>query len=499
MTAGAVLATAIFVGATLGSTLAFAADVKFGGQFLTRWEVRNQDWLNDSDVTDFIGQRTRLNANVNMDDRTSAFIQLQSNRIWGNPTSRTGLAVPNDNDASVGIHQAYFTLKKFFDLPVDLQVGRQEVVLDGHRLFGNTFWTFGASTHDAVRVSHSEGNHTLMYVYSLDTESGGIEDAAEQDIHIFYGQLRKVLGGAFSAYYAYVNNDLADTDGALVTTGTAVPVNGVPTVSNAGVNFTGDTETDGDIHTIGFRQAGTLKSLWDLIYRMEFYYQFGDFACSAAACAGGQTGSLDRDAFMVGARLGKQFKNFWWKPKITLWYDYLSGDDDRNDGDHGAFNTLADTGHKFYGLQDVFLGVGGSGVAGTGTSHLGLQDLALKLQVSPMKKLTVKADFHVFWTAEDVDSTVNAAGSGVSLTSVNGIDSDDSHLGEEIDLTVKYAYNPYVSILVGYSHFFADELLGAVQGRVTTDDGGSGGAVSQTFVSGDDDQDWAYVMFNMKF
>ncbi len=511
-------AVAIMVAATfIALPVAEAVDVKMGGEFLTRWEVRNQDWDNDSDVTDFTGQRTRLNANVNMDDRTSAFIQLQSNRIWGRagsttgptnqqahgalgsgPAAGTGTGAPNDTDASVGIHQAYFTLNKFFDLPIDLQVGRQELVLDGHRLIGNTFWTFGASTHDAVRVTHNEGNHTLMYMYSMDIEAADFQDDDDKEIHIFYGQLRKILGGALSFTYVLIDDDTANTPGFFTAPGTGLTAVGTGSIIGASNTFTDTADVDNSIHTLGMRQAGTLKQFWDIIYRLEVYGQFGDAACGAGTvstvCGGTTFTDADREAFMIGARIGKKFNNVMWKPKVTIWYDYLSGDDDATDDTHNAFNTVIDTGHKYYGLQDVFLGVGGSGGSGgqvAGTAFLGLQDLALKINTNPFKKGGVNLDVHTFWTAENANRT------GGDQTVQGKVSAGEKYLGNEIDLTAYYWYNPYLKITAGYSHFFASDLLASVQGRKVTTT--TGAPDEQTILTGDNDQDWAYIMMNMQF
>ena len=62
----------------------------------------------------------------------------------------THLGSANNTDASVGLHQAYFTLKNFLGAPVDAKIGRQEIMLDGWRLFGNTIWTAGMQVHDAM-------------------------------------------------------------------------------------------------------------------------------------------------------------------------------------------------------------------------------------------------------------------------------------------------------------------------------------------------------------
>ena len=63
------------------------------------------------------------------------------------------------------------TGKNLFGASVDMKIGRQQVVLDGHRLFGHTGWTQGAETKDAIRLTHAAGNHTLNYTYIAGDES----------------------------------------------------------------------------------------------------------------------------------------------------------------------------------------------------------------------------------------------------------------------------------------------------------------------------------------
>ena len=101
--------------------------------------------------------------------------------------------------------------------------------------------------------------------------------------------------------------------------------------------------------------------MFGLNYRAELYYQFGEAAGIARSTGGISTiADVDREAYMFGVRVGKTFKNVSYKPTVTLWYDYLSGtsDADQANGKWKSFDTLYDTGHKFYGLIDVFLGVG---------------------------------------------------------------------------------------------------------------------------------------------
>ena len=117
--------------------IAKAADITFSGQVRTRWEVAEHVGNGavagasnasgpgfDNAPDDFIQSSVRLAAKANINESASAFIQMQSNRTWGDTGSSaagggTGNSSGqvNNQDASVGIHQAYFTLKNILNLP----------------------------------------------------------------------------------------------------------------------------------------------------------------------------------------------------------------------------------------------------------------------------------------------------------------------------------------------------------------------------------------------
>jgi hypothetical protein len=483
LTAAALTVVAFFV----ATEIAQAADVTFSGQVRSRWEYNEhttaannstRKFLNDVDGDDFIATRVRLNANVNVNDSTSAFIQMQSIRTWGQDLNTANAGTgggsgnasfsPSDADASVGLHQAYFTLKNFATLPVDLKLGRQQIVLDGHRLLGHTGWTTGAQTHDGLTMSHKHGNHTLTYAYILaneDDRGDTTADANDIDVHLAHANFQGILGGNLSIY------GIALLDDCGLTTSTACNINAA----------------DNNIYTVGFRQAG---QLFGIDYRGEYYYQGGEANSDALRNAGGSTGSLtngqldynsaggdilntDRDAYMFGVRIGKKFNNVAMKPSLTIWYDQLSGtdDDDLKGGDYGTFNTLFDTGHKFYGHMDLFLNN-----INHGTQGLGLTDLAVKASLQPMPGWTVKFAWHKFKTEVDPSDNPFARSNNLAAT----VDDD---LGTEVDLALIHKYNANTVISAGYSVFSADTLFN----------------LQSTGTSVANSADWAYVSFDVKF
>jgi len=474
----ALMVTAFFA----ATEFAQAADITFSGQMRTRYEIvehggnNANNFNNNSDAGDFMASRVRLNANVKVNDSTAVFIQMQTIHTFGADSGgsaaggdvSTGNARNSfdvsDNANDVGLHQAYFTLKNFASMPVDLKLGRQEIILDGHRLYGSTGWLAGAQTHDALRLTHKHDNMLLSYSWIMATEDGtpGNSDATvnsndEVEVHLVYLQYKGILGGTFSFKYTWYHDPCGLANGATCT----------------------ETLTENDIHTIGFRQAGQLVGI---DYRAEYYYQWGDAdrsgtTANLGAGIGAAVGTeVDRDAFMFGVRIGKKFNNVTMKPSLTLWYDYLSGTEDTDltqaNPEWKSFNVLFDTGHKFYGFMDLYLGIG-SGGSGNGTAGLGLQDVAIKTKLHPMPGWTFKADYHWFSTTESASANVTRAvktGGGA-----------DNQLGNELDLTLINKYNANTNISFGFSNYTTTATFRDL--RNVLGDGAN----------------WGYVMFDVKF
>jgi hypothetical protein len=469
LTAAAVMVTTLFV----GTTIAQASDISFSGQVRPRYEmIEFNDYNENTSANSSFSTRVRFNVKANANPDTSAFLQFQSVGLWGGASGQEsgtrfatggGGAEANDQLSDVGLHQVYFTLKNFAGQPVDLTVGRQEAVLDGHRLLGNTGWTQGAQTHDAIKAVHAAGNHVFAYVFSKGAEQGrggGITvsgetaannagDTNDVNSHVFWGNLQGVAGGDVSVYYVYLDNN--------------------------------SNQNGGDLQTIGLRHKGKMMGL---DYRGEYYHQFGGggaYSSGSAISTGYSSLSPDIDAYMFGLRIGKTFKNVTWTPTVTLWYDELSGTSgsDIDSNEWGQFHTLFDTGHKFYGYMDNFLGASGAGTGG-----LGLEDFAVKVKLKPRDNWTLKADLHYFHTNVDAsDGTIVAAN-----TSLHAASDDD--LGQELDLTLVNNYNANTKLVLGYSHYWATQTFGNLNGRAAAN------TATGNHVDG---ADWAYVMMDVKF
>lgn len=125
--------------------------------------------------------------------------------------------------------------------------------------------------------------------------------------------------------------------------------------------------------------------------------------------------------------------------KLTLGYDYLSGNDGRNTNDH-AFNPLFGTHHKFYGAMDYFYASPLSI-----SLNPGLQDAYASCQSQIGKAVNLQLTYHYFMTAE-------------KLSNLN------KPIGHEIDLQISVRLAKDATLTAGYSTMLGTETLDVLKG-----------------------------------
>ena len=154
--------------------------------------------------------------------------------------------------------------------------------------------------------------------------------------------------------------------------------------------------------------------------------------------------SIDVSAFMVTVNLGYTFSSTTIKPTFSVGIDYLSGDDDPADDTYKVFDTMYATNHKFYGYMDYFLNIP------VHTIGLGLTDIHVKGSVKATKDMSIRLAIHTFMSSED-------------YTLADG--STSTNFGNEVDLTVVYAYTDRVSFVGGVSAFSPGAIFKETRGE----------------------------------
>jgi len=414
-----------------------AVDFKFSGEIRPRVEYANNalnagtNTSTDPSITHtFTTMRTRLGVEAIVDNDTSGFIQIQDVRTMGGEAPTTAPPSITRTGTSVGasgldMHQAYIDLKHVLDTDLHLKLGRQEMVFDEHRLIGNIGWIQQGQTFDAARsdIKLTDNlNLTAFIAKTLavdthptlaDTASGTSSfDSSFAGVRLNYG-----LGGKdrITPYFYYSLNPARTTAGTTTTTPFAE-----------------------DIEYVG---AYFLKHFDRFRVRLDGAYEFGK-----------TSSTVNIRAYMLTAAVGTNV-DIASGANITLWLDYLSGDNNTGDTKTSNFTTPYATNHAYYGHMDNYLN----------NPTQGLIDAAIKFWVKPTEK--VKFVVHAHWFRSAKSTTTNTS----------------KDLGQEIDTQLHYPLAKNTKLVLGYSHYFKGDVL------------------SQSSGKNHRDGNWAFAMVDFKF
>ena len=376
----------------------------FSGEYRPRTEYRHGFKTlayPDQDPAFFISQRARLKFNYD-NKKFRVFFSLQDVRTWGS-TSQL-----NISDGFFSVHEAWG--EYFFTNNFSLRVGRQELIYDNSRIFGNVGWAQQARSHDLALLKFSKETFKLHFglAYNQDKEqlNTNIYTVSKNYKTIQYLWLRKdfeKVGGSI----LFLNNGVQHVD------------------TSSGKGSVRYSQTLGTY--LNFK-LGTFR------LNVSGYYQMGK-----------DPSNRDLSAGYFMAEILKPFKSGF---TPILGIEYLSGTDQYTspptDDKNNSFAPLYGTNHKFNGFMDYFY-VGSHG------NSVGLSDIYLvgkykKGKFSPMLAL------HYFASAAKV------------LDPANTTNTLGNYLGVEVDIALGVKLAESVSLNAGYSQMFASETMEALKG-----------------------------------
>jgi hypothetical protein len=339
------------------------------------------------DPAAFVSQRTRLNANYEI-NKLSFHISLQDIRVWGD--------VPQLNTSDkngLGIHQAWARIG--LDKNLFLKVGRQEIIYDDHRIFGDVGWAQQARSHDAALFQFNNSG------YSLD-----LGFAYNQNDENLTGTTLTTAGNYKSIQYLWFHKKFDNFSGSLL-------------FLNNGLQYIDQIDSNND-ETRYSQTFGTHLNYMKKKLKLasNLYYQFGK----------------DMANNTLKAYLLSLEGNYNLTPKMSLGLgaELISGN---NNGlptnlENKAFNPLYGTNHKFNGLMDYFY-------VGNHTNNVGLLDLYANAKILVNEKSSLSFALHNFSAAAAIDTN------------------EERKLGVELDIVYGYKLQKEIGILAGYSHLFA--------------------------------------------
>jgi len=319
------------------------------------------------------------------------------------------------------LHQGFVSLNDILGSPFDVKIGRQELKYGKDRLIAQPSWSNRVRAFDTAVVHYeAKGLYAdLLYGQDVKYDDNNFNRSLDEEYiaGVYAGYQKDKSASLFESYFLTQ----------VITT----------------------TDTPTKRYTAGLRWQGTLfeKFACDI----ELPYQFGE------------VGTKDIRAFAAHVDVSRGFDSIKWKPKVTLEYNYATGDKDPNDSVSNTFNPLYQSTHSPYGVIDFF-------------RWQNMREAAAFVQLSPQEKLKLNPQIHFFWLDSKFDSWVNS--SGTTLRSKTSGDRE-YFVGTEAALTVSYDLSKNIKLETGYAHFFI--------GPYVRDTGA------------DDDADWFYSQVNFKY
>lgn len=380
----------------LGQTV-LAQQFELNAQLRPRLEYRHgyKTLIPDEvDAATFVSQRSRLNFGY-QSDKMNAYLSLQNVRVWGDVNT---LSASDKNGTA--LHEAWASV--MLDPKFSLKMGRQEIVYDDTRIFGNVDWSQTGRSHDAFLVRYKPNGNTQLDMGLALNES--TEALFETDYEV----------NEYKTFqYVWYHIDFKQVSLSLL-------------ALNTGFAFEHEDEQN-----VAYNQTiGTFVKFEkkQVKFDVSAYFQTGKIA------------KHDLSAFQLA---GNMYYGLTPDFNLGLGVEYLSGTDMNSTSSKiKSFNPLFGTNHKFNGWMDYFY-------VGNHINSVGLLDFYWPLSYQK-GKLTLNLTPHLF--------------SAAAMVADNFGNEKSNALGTELDFALSYKMAETVNFHIGYSHMFATETMEVLKG-----------------------------------
>jgi hypothetical protein len=324
---------------------------------------------------------------------------LQDVRTWG---SEPQLVIGDGKWTT--LHEAW--AKVNFGEKFAFKFGRQEIIYDDHRIFGNVGWAQQARSHDAAIIQFADNGWQADLGFAFNQDQ-------PQSTTTYYSVNRSYK----SFQTIWINKKTENFNGSFLFLNNGLEGG---TIDNPSTIYS---------QTIGTRLGANFSS-WS--GHFVFYYQGGKMS----------NNTTQINATLIGVDLDYKISK---TLSALIGYERQSGNSELNQDTvvNNSFTPFYGTNHKFNGFMDYFY-------VGNHINSVGLSDLYLRLRYAK-SKIILTSFVHVFSAANDVvDQT--------------GLVVLDNYLGTEVDLVASYTLVKDVNIKVGYSQMFATPTMEAIKG-----------------------------------
>jgi Alginate export len=375
------------------------AQLKVDAELRPRFEYRHGYktlFPDNEDPAAFVSQRSRLNFYYKT-EKLNFYLSFQDVRVWGDVSQ---LNTSDKNGMSV--HQAWGEL--LFDSNFSLKFGRQEIIFDDHRIFGNVGWAQQARSHDAAILK-----------YKKETFKFDLGFAFNQDGEALTGNTLTTPNTYKSIQFLWMHKDWRNLKASFLFLNNGLQFIDVDNAENNEIRY---SQTLGTHLIYGKGNLGLVSNL---------YYQFGK-----------DKANNDLNAYLLGLEAMYKLSK---KVKAGFGFELQSGNDNGtpSNNENRAFNPFYGTNHKFNGFMDYFY-------VGNHSNNVGLLDLYAKAVFKVNQKSSLTTFIHNF-----------------SAAAADLVNNNSKQLGTEIDLVYSYNFDKDINIKAGYSQLFASDGMEALK------------------------------------
>jgi Alginate export len=375
--------------------------IQIGGQIRGRFEGVSGTSLTNNSPDNYYASRLRIDLGFQPTSWLRFFAEGQDARVAFYNTS----PAPNTLYDPLDLRQGYVELKFEGRPGVRFRAGRQELAFGGERLIGPADWGI-SRTFDALDLTLSAGQAKVDFIAGSTVLIEPTRfDLHKPGEHVYgaYGSVKRLLPGMNVEPYLLFKQTL---------------------------NVKSETGVLGDALVLspGARASGTAPGRID--YALEVVVQRGSYS-SDKVVALGDTATVGWTLFDAAI-----------KPRLSVEYNYASGDAATKDGERNTFDQFYPSNHNYYGMIDQF------GWKNMKNARAGFDFL-------PLKKLKVRTDFNEFYLATVKDGLYNSSGTSVVLDRK----ATSAHIGSETNTVGLYQYSKVWKFGAGFGHLFAGEYL----------------------------------------
>lgn len=311
----------------------------------------------DQDGANFVSQRTRLSFKYSQ-EKLKLKVALNNTKVWGD------IKTLGADDVNISFHEAW--AEALLSDKFSIKLGRQEIVYDDHRIFGNVNWTQQGRSHDAIVMKWvPDAKNRLDIGFALNANG---ESLARTAYTMQYKALQYAwYHGNFNKFglsFLFLNNGIEYDD------------------------------------------AGSLEVDYSQTFGTRLTYKEGKFNADASFYLQGGK-QVNKDVSASNYAINIKYKV---SPEflIGVGYEYLSGNDIGDTSEINAFSPLYGTNHKFNGWMDYFY-------VGNWGNNVGLKDLNFVLAYSK-DKFSAKVIPHFFTAGADTGTMDDKLGTEIDFT-----------------------------------------------------------------------------------